>query len=86
MKSKANEQRSANGWNQIPQETAQAIRKTCRRVLVRNLIKSLLFYAVSMAILFITGNSNDLFNSKAQPVWFWGVFLILAVFPFWKWK
>lgn len=86
MKSKTNEQRSANGWNLIPQETAQAIRKKCRRVLVRNLIKSLLFYAVSMAILFITGNSNDLFNREAQPVWFWGVFLILVAFPFWKWK
>ena len=74
MKSKANEQQSANGWNQLPQETAEAIRKKCRRGMVRNIIKTLIFYAVSMTILFLTERSNDLFTREAHPVWFWGCF------------
>lgn len=70
----------------LPEATLKAIRKHGIRKLTRQIIKSLLFWAISMTVLFVTGSQNDLFNPTAHPIWFWGVFLILIAFPFWKWK
>lgn len=68
MNSENTEQHTSIGMKQLPRGTAQAIRKKCRRAMGRNIIKTLIFYAVSMTILFLTERSNDLFTREAQPV------------------
>ena len=44
-------------------------------------MKSLLFWGVSMTALFATGSRSKLLNMREQPVWFWGVFVILLAAP-----
>ncbi len=70
----------------LPEATAQAIQKRGKRLLVSRVLKCLVFYAVFMTILFVTERNNDLFTRETQPVWFWGIFVILVLLPLWKWK
>lgn len=57
------------------------LKKRGLRILRKNIMKSLLFWGVSMTALFVTGSRSKLFNMREQPVWFWGVFVILLVAP-----
>ena len=57
------------------------LKKRGLRILRKNIMKSLLFWGVSMTALFATGSRSKLFNMQEQPVWFWGVFVILLAAP-----
>ena len=57
------------------------LKKRGLRILRKNIMKSLLFWGVSMTALFVTGSRSKLFNMREQPVWFWGVFVILLAAP-----
>ena len=57
------------------------LKKRGLRILRKNIMKSLLFWGVSMTALFVTGSRSKLFNMQEQPVWFWGVFVILLAAP-----
>ena len=57
------------------------LKKRGHRILRKNIMKSLLFWGVSMTALFATGSRSKLFNMQEQPVWFWGMFVILLATP-----
>ena len=61
--------------------TERKIAARGRQKTVRNGVKSLLFGGVTMTALFATGSRSKLFNMQEQPVWFWGVFVILLAAP-----
>lgn len=61
--------------------TERKIAARGRQKTVRNGVKSLLFWGVTMTALFATGSRSKLFNMQEQPVWFWGVFVILLAVP-----
>ena len=65
----------------LSDQTERRIAALGKRKLVRNGIKSLLFWGVTMTALFVTGSRSKLFNMREQPVWFWGVFVILLAAP-----
>ena len=61
--------------------TERKIAARGRQKTVRNGVKSLLFWGVTMTALFATGSRSKLFNMQEQPIWFWGVFVILLAAP-----
>lgn len=65
----------------LSNQTERKIAARGRQKTVRNEVKSLLFWGVSMTALFVTGSRSKLFNMQEQPVWFWGVFVILLAAP-----
>ncbi len=72
--------------NELSKGMLTAIRKKGKKRLLKNILKTLVFYAIAMTILLVTGSQSKLFNWEAQPVWFWGVFAILLIFPIWKFR
>ena len=65
----------------LSNQTERKIAARGRQKTVRNGVKSLLFWGVTMTALFATGSRSKLFNMQEQPVWFWGVFVILLAAP-----
>ena len=65
----------------LSNQTERKIAACGRQKTVRNGVKSLLFWGVTMTALFVTGSRSKLFNMREQPVWFWGVFVILLAAP-----
>ena len=65
----------------LSDRTERKIEAHGRQKTVRNGVKSLLFWGVTMTALFATGSRSKLFNMQEQPVWFWGVFVILLAAP-----
>lgn len=65
----------------LSDRTERKIAARGRQKTVRNGVKSLLFWGVTMTALFATGSRSKLFNMQEQPVWFWGVFVILLAAP-----
>ena len=65
----------------LSDRTERKIAAHGRQKTVRNGVKSLLFWGVTMTALFATGSRSKLFNMREQPVWFWGVFVILLAAP-----
>ena len=65
----------------LSNQTERKIAVRGRQKTVRNGVKSLLFWGVTMTVLFVTGSRSKLFNMREQPVWFWGVFVILLAAP-----
>lgn len=65
----------------LSNQTERKIAARGRQKTVRNGVKSLLFWSVTMTALFVTGSRSKLFNMREQPVWFWGVFVILLTAP-----
>ncbi len=76
--------KSAN-TNLAPEVIADATRKGLRKC-VRDIVKSVLFWGISLAILFFTAAQNPIFTWKSQPFWFSLVFLILLAIPILAWK
>lgn len=66
---------------ELSNQTERKIAARGRQKTVRNGVKSLLFWGVTMTALFVTGSRSKLFNMREQPVWFWGVFVILLTAP-----
>lgn len=69
----------------LTDEIIRQMKKRWMRRLVGNVIKSFLFYGVTISALFLIERSeyNTLFTKESQPVWFWGAFVILLVAPIW---
>ena len=65
----------------LPQNISLELKKRRHLILCKNLIKSAVFWGVSMTVLFVIGSRSKLFNMQTQPVWFWGVFAILLALP-----
>ncbi len=58
-----------------------SIRKKGISKLCRQIIKSLLFYAVSLVLLLVASRTNDVFTMEKSPVTFWIIFSVLILFP-----
>ncbi len=58
-----------------------SIRKKGISKLCRQIIKSLLFYAVSLSLLFVVSHTNDVFTMEVTPLAFWIVFSVLILIP-----
>ena len=65
----------------LPNPILHEINRRGHRLLRKNIIKSLIFWGVTMTVLFVTGSRSKLFNMQEQPIWFWGVFAILLAAP-----
>ena len=68
----------------LPEKTVTAIRKRGIRRLVKQIIKCLLFWAISITAIFFTERQSKLLTWEALPIWFWGIVLLLLCFPVWK--
>ena len=66
---------------QRKEELFADIRKQGIRRLVGQLIKSAVFYVISIISLFLLERYNDVFTRKTQPVVFWCVFAIIILIP-----
>ena len=66
---------------QRKEELFADIRKKGIRRLVGQLIKSAVFYVISIISLFLLERYNDVFTRKTQPVVFWCVFAIIILIP-----
>ena len=47
----------------------------------KNIIKSAIFYAVSIVCLFLIESSNELLSRKDNPVVFWSIFVLVILIP-----
>ncbi|MBO5511467.1 MAG: hypothetical protein J6K29_07035 [Clostridia bacterium] len=72
----------------ITDEMIEKMKKKGIKSLIVNGVKSLLFYAILFSALFYIEGSeyNTLFTKESQPVWFWGVFVIILTAPIWMFK
>ena len=70
----------------ISENVIKGIRKKGIKKNVLNIIKVLIFYGIGMTILFLTESQNDLFTRYKTPIWFWGIFAIILIFPIWKFQ
>ncbi len=73
-----------------PTNLSPAVAEACRvrgvRQCVGNLVKAVLFWAITLALLFITESQNDVFTRETQPFWFALILIVLILYPFVKWK
>ncbi len=67
-------------------DVANASRRRGIRKCVKDIVKSVLFWAVALTILFVTESQNDLFTRHSQPFWFSIILIFLVAFPILKWK
>ncbi len=67
-------------------DVVEACRVRGVRQSVKNMVKSVLCWGITLTILFVTAAQNPIFTPRAEPFWFSVVFLILVAFPFLKWK
>ena len=58
-----------------------SIRKKGISKLCKQIIKSLLFYAVSLTLLFVVSRTNAVFTMEESPVTFWIIFGVLILLP-----
>lgn len=70
----------------ISDVTKLAIRRRGLITLCKQIIKSLLFYLVTLTALFVTESNNYVFTREKQPIWFWGIFVILLLIPIIRYK
>ncbi len=72
----------------LTNEMIRKMKKKGIRKLIGNIIKSVLFSGITITALFFIESSenNTLFTKETQPVWFWGVFVILLIAPIWLFK
>ena len=62
-------------------QLVNSIRKSGIRELRKNIIKSAIFYAVSIVCLFLIESSNELLSRKDNPVVFWSIFVLVILIP-----
>ena len=69
-------------------EMIRKMKKKGIRKLIGSIIKSILFSGITITALFFIESSenNTLFTKETQPVWFWGVFVILLILPIWLFR
>ena len=69
----------------LTDEIVRQMKKRWVGKLVGTIIKSFLFYGITITALFLVEQSeyNTLFTKESQPVWFWGVFVLLLLAPIW---
>ena len=71
---------------ELPEETLAAIRKAGRKRYLLQVVKVLVFWALTITALFLIGNQNKLFNWKTQPISMGIALAALILFPIWKFK
>ena len=74
--------------NVLTEEMIRKMKKKGIRKLIGSIIKSILFSGITITALFFIESSenNTLFTKETQPVWFWGVFVILLILPIWLFR
>ena len=74
--------------NVLTEEMIRKMKKKGIRKLIGSIIKSVLFSGITITALFFIESSeyNTLFTKETQPVWFWGVFVILLILPIWLFR
>ena len=67
--------------NRKEEQLFSDIRKNGVRELRKKLIKSVVFYMLSITCLFWLENQNELFTRKVNPVAFWCIFVFILLIP-----
>lgn len=62
-------------------QVAKSIVTLNRKKYVRSLIKTAIWWGVSIVAMILIAKSNDILNPSARPWGFWGVMLLLLIIP-----